>query len=649
MTGINTRRFELLDLLNPEELSSIAQALAEETGLAVGVVRMPCDDEEVPKDPQLFDDWRLTAVFNQSKWCQTVRKFPRADTECMWSDLQFAKKAVAEGKPLPYRCRTCALTDIIEPIMACRQHVANIYVGQARSPDATVDTCFKKFAAILKESGVQIPVSLESEMQPYFRELPVLGPERVYSVKQLLANARKLISHCAERQGVLKVIENVSTEVGRNTGRRSLEIFMDELNKLLAYDTGSMWLVVHTAEGVYLESRIVRWGGGEAEVRIPLAEGKGLITYVASRALEKVRDPGKICKTRAEMDSLRPSAVEDSRDIRGLRSIAVVPIRYGEECVGVLELGSRSENFFSTNDKYLLDSITSYAGVLIQIPATHDALLEILAKGTTRSLCAGVADGLRKLVSGTGISVFLRYGTDPSAPAVLAASSEIPSLVGRAFYEPGDGLTGWVLKTGRVLRIPGGPGARTSERLREIDPELEWHGNEGKYAVEDHSGIDYADKAFIGVPIKTVGGEIMGVLRVAARITGDFTDDDEKAVIVCADHIGAAAGSQGMRSMMLDLMREVRELRADATAERHEILAAIRRSPHTFVMLLSKVAIIALGISLALYYTFGFRTIDPRFAWFGCFALGVYWLMGRLVQWNQKETLVSQSSKEPES
>ena len=126
-----------------------------------------------------------------------------------------------------------------------------------------------------------------------------------------------------------------------------------------------------------------------------------------------------------------------------------------------------------------------------------------------------------------GEKVVLRAATSPFMTKILED--------GRSnSYSRGKGLTGWVFKTGKPLRIEHINDFR--ERRRLTDEELEEFSNGPEIDSDDDRYIEWVDldgqyvnhpsphPYFLGVPIKSSDDEVIGVLRVSSSRSKTFFD-----------------------------------------------------------------------------------------------------------------------------
>lgn len=101
-------------------------------------------------------------------------------------------------------------------------------------------------------------------------------------------------------------------------------------------------------------------------------------------------------------------------------------------------------------------------------------------------------------------------------------------------YKPGEGLTGYVFKTGLSLRLSNSEDPREVRRATGLDR------NGPRHPERDSQGAPTVQ--FLGVPLR-FGANPVGVLRMARKEgVARFTQEDEKALQFFADLLGAAVG-----------------------------------------------------------------------------------------------------------
>jgi signal transduction protein with GAF and PtsI domain len=152
-----------------------------------------------------------------------------------------------------------------------------------------------------------------------------------------------------------------------------------------------------------------------------------------------------------------------------------------------------------------------------QIAEFDQDLLEIYSELDRDRLMALVVRYARDRLGAEGSSVFLR--DDISGRYVLRGTTGLLDKgrmpAERIEYEVGEGLTGWIAKHGRPLRIAN---VKDSEELRRISRDLVWSK---KYSeISAQPGL-----AYLGVPILARDGEtVLGVLRVSGKAQGEEFD-----------------------------------------------------------------------------------------------------------------------------
>jgi GAF domain-containing protein len=153
-----------------------------------------------------------------------------------------------------------------------------------------------------------------------------------------------------------------------------------------------------------------------------------------------------------------------------------------------------------------------------------EALLEIYSELDHDRLMALVVQYARDRLSAGGSSIFLR--DQITGRYVLRATTGIldgasmPSQ--RVEYRPGEGLTGWIAKHGRPLRIAN---VKDTEELRRIADDLVWSK---KYSeISAKPGL-----AYVGVPILSRdGATVLGILRVSGKEAGGRFDESVEVLL----------------------------------------------------------------------------------------------------------------------
>jgi GAF domain-containing protein len=156
-------------------------------------------------------------------------------------------------------------------------------------------------------------------------------------------------------------------------------------------------------------------------------------------------------------------------------------------------------------------------------------LLEIYSELDRDRLMELVVQYARDRLGAGGSSIFLR--DDITGRYVLRGttglleSAKMPA--GRIEYEPGEGLTGWIVKHGQPLRIAN---VKDSKELQRIAEDLAWSKKYSEISARP-------GQAYLGVPILSRdGATVLGVLRVSGKIKGNQFDAYDEALL---SHVAA--------------------------------------------------------------------------------------------------------------
>ena len=156
-------------------------------------------------------------------------------------------------------------------------------------------------------------------------------------------------------------------------------------------------------------------------------------------------------------------------------------------------------------------------------------LLEIYSELNRDRLMELVVRYARDRLGAGGSSIFLR--DDITGRYVLRGttglleSATMPAE--RIEYEPGEGLTGWIARHGRPLRIAN---VKDSEALRRIAEDLVWSQKYSEISARP-------GQAYLGVPILSRdGATVLGVLRVSGKIKEEQFNAQDEALL---NHVAA--------------------------------------------------------------------------------------------------------------
>jgi transcriptional regulator with GAF, ATPase, and Fis domain len=160
-------------------------------------------------------------------------------------------------------------------------------------------------------------------------------------------------------------------------------------------------------------------------------------------------------------------------------------------------------------------------------------ILEVFAEYQIEKILKLVVDKIPKLVQANEASLFW-YDRETNRIILRQTSGAKKQNIGKHAYALGEGLTGWVAKNGRALRINN---IEDEKELKRIDPTLRWS--------DKYKGFEYAStaekehrRAFLAVPIK-IEGITVGVLRIAKTLEPNtqFSKEHEELLITFAEHL----------------------------------------------------------------------------------------------------------------
>ena len=156
-------------------------------------------------------------------------------------------------------------------------------------------------------------------------------------------------------------------------------------------------------------------------------------------------------------------------------------------------------------------------------------LVEIYGELDRDRLMALVVRYVRDRLGAGGSSIFLR--DDITGRYVLRGTTGLQEgakmPAERVEYEPGEGLTGWITRHGRPLRIAN---VKDSEELRCIADDLVWSQKYSEISAKP-------GRPYLGVPILSRdGATVLGVLRVSGKAAGEQFDEQDEALL---SHVAA--------------------------------------------------------------------------------------------------------------
>jgi len=162
-------------------------------------------------------------------------------------------------------------------------------------------------------------------------------------------------------------------------------------------------------------------------------------------------------------------------------------------------------------------------------------ILEVLAEYEIQGILKLVVERIPKLVNGRQASLFW-FDREINRFVLKQTSGPNRQKIGKHAYAVGEGLTGWVAKTGKPLRIAN---IEDKNELRRIDPKLSWSDKYKGFESASERERQYC-RAFLAVPIK-IESITVGILRVAKTMEANdqFSAAHEELLVTLADHLSS--------------------------------------------------------------------------------------------------------------
>ncbi|MGQ9476951.1 MAG: GAF domain-containing protein [Candidatus Bipolaricaulia bacterium] len=222
------------------------------------------------------------------------------------------------------------------------------------------------FIPLRSERGIIGHISVDEPRVPQAVDEAVLGPLEVFASLSALAveRAARLQELQRQKERLREIYRFSHRLVGEARLRveglfqRALELLEHELD----YDYATIQLLRGEELEVVAERLRASWEGSFLGRRLPL--GKGLSGWAAAQ-----RQPVRV-NDRASDPRFIPS-------FPGIRAELVVPLLFGEELFGVIDVESKREGAFSPEDEELLSSIAAQLALSLKESFEREALQEM--------------------------------------------------------------------------------------------------------------------------------------------------------------------------------------------------------------------------------------------------------------------------------
>ena len=336
--------------------------------------------------------------------------------------------------------------------------------------------------------------------------------------------------------------------------QRARELFVLYENSQVISTTDQLPLMLHRV----LDNIAIALGADCSAVGLLDVEDTNLFRVVASYGFESDSDPIGATYALPDEPELRdllesdaPHTVDDTQEryaseketgnsalkllhAIGLRSGLVLPLRVQDRTLGLLGVGyTDARHAFSHGEINLAATLTNQLATAVanaQFAAAEQrraAELELL-QSTSQQLSADLSieetlqalvTGVYKLVTPAGMEVALFHAPDGTFHSVcsLDGSSPIPFRS----YQPQEGLTGWLARHRRPLRLP----------------DVTHYAPEPLVAGTMVSGQPV--RSYLGLPLQ-VGDELVGTLELVSPRLNDFSPTDERLLTILAGQAARA-------------------------------------------------------------------------------------------------------------
>jgi GAF domain-containing protein len=281
-----------------------------------------------------------------------------------------------------------------------------------------------------------------------------------------------------------------------------------------------------------------------------LPSGYGISTFVVTTG-RPFRSPDVLAQPEVRLtDALRERIIAT-----GDRAYLVVPLRAKDRTIGAVLLADRQGREFTEAESALLQSFADQAALALENARLYEETerrrieAEVFAE-VTRGLNEAldldtvlrrVIVAMRDLCSADAALIALRERGGEAMRLRHAVGAAVPAASWATRFEPGKGLGGIVMQTGRPLRTDN------------------W--------IEDpRFGKEYIDLvrakgivAELVVPI-LIGGQVEGLVYVQNLTARPFTDRDEAVLTRLADHAAVAVGNARLYAAAGDRAARLRTL-----------------------------------------------------------------------------------------
>ena len=624
------RPFEFTELIEPDELESLVANLAGCIDMASGIVCQreveslkiiaeykkyladekpdPCVLKAIIEKLPPPEDGRITCVYNQSRFCEMVRRSELGNLRCAYSDTEHGIESFKKRRHLVYRCHA-GLKDIVAPILIGNRHAANIYIGQIYAPlSKDIEVLYNELGLINK--GIEL-----DDFKKAYRSLRQVSDERMERIGSFLFQLAKHISLYVTTRASTRVFSDIEYKLSlEDDVRPQFRMCLENAKRIINFRNGIIWIQDHRDPDKLnlLVADPVEGDDFEAEYIEGIPKGLGL----AGKVFE-TGEPLRL-NTAEEIRKIPPYK-DGPRVKREPKSVLRVPLKRGSDIIGVLSVEDGKEYAFWPDDVRVLEETARHISHHItSVQQLSGFVADILSPENRQSLMARIVKIIPDMVGGIGCSIFLRDKPGEGPAHCVATTGLVGIERGKessVVYIPGEGLTGWVLKNGETLNLEIHQDIETRrDVVKKIAPDLRWtskhRANVFGPTGEPISDDDFARMPFLAVPIRGIDQKVIGVLRIPGRLLpGNFSVEDQKLI-------------EGVARLIADLMTDqqigpVKLLHLLWISSEMQDETDFQRLAYTFLTLLTHSQ--GLGINRAMLFEYdeyfmqlcGLMTIGP--------------------------------------
>jgi signal transduction histidine kinase/putative methionine-R-sulfoxide reductase with GAF domain len=573
--AINAESKELNAFSDSDEYLLVT--FARQLGVAIEKMRLLTETRQQAEELRLIS--RITRLLNATP--DVTAAFPELSTDIikltnctavtliLLNERQALSQIITPGNP--------SMAGTIEAVFADTAVAQSIRAGHIhQSPDLAKETA-DPLANLLYHTGYlsYLTLPLHAGLHPIgglalawdqphgYEAIPLARFQQVAHAMALALQRGRLFEEIKQWAHQLTILHNLSHEMaGLVETREIYATCARQLSQNLNFHSISIHRIDHNAQEVICEALV-----GPNTDRIEIGKyrqkiGQGLIGLVAQTG-----KPLVINDTQAH-----PAFLPSSR--LTVRSELILPLRQGNQLIGVLNVDGAATNAFSDNDVAILtiaaDQLTAALerAHLFEETRLRAAKLEALSALSTEMRLARTLEEmlppiLQRAMSVVGGSLGSLYLGDEETAEMVARNVHPPQpeLLGRRF-KPGEGIIGHITATGEI-HITENMEQSSQARFYEKEKEL----------VEQRQ-----IRCGIGLPLRAQE-RIVGVMYISLPHEHAFTAD-EIEFLVAISEIGASAID---RMLLLQTLEERVAERTRALAEANEQLKELDRLKSKFV------------------------------------------------------------------